>query len=57
MLFDLETGEAVHRWVTPGSPRVTCPLLVNRPDGVKVILTTADEGMSNDVRAASPAAG
>ena len=29
--FNLATGEAVEEWTTPGSPRVTCPLLVKRP--------------------------
>ncbi len=43
--FDLLTGERLDEWRTPGSPRVTCPLLVRRPDGLKLILTTAVEGM------------
>lgn len=55
--FNLTTGEAVEEWTTPGSPRVTCPLLVKRPDGVKLILTTATEGMSADMRAKCPDAG
>ncbi len=55
--FNLATGEAVEEWTTPGSPRVTCPLLVKRPDGVKLILTTATEGMPTDMRAKCPNAG
>ena len=55
--FDLTTGRAVEEWHTPGSPRVTCPLLVTRPDGVKLILTTATEGMPADQRGACPDAG
>ncbi len=55
--FNLTTGEAVEEWTTPGSPRVTCPLLVKRPDGVKLILTTATEGMPADMRAKCPTAG
>jgi sugar lactone lactonase YvrE len=55
--FNLTTGEAIEEWVTPGSPRVTCPLLVKRPDGVKLILTTATEGMPADMRAKCPNAG
>lgn len=55
--YDLVTGELVEEWHTPGSPRVTCPLLVNRPDGVKLILTTATEGMPADQRAKCPDAG
>jgi sugar lactone lactonase YvrE len=55
--FNLATGEAVEEWLTPGSPRVTCPMLVKRPDGVKLILTTATEGMPAEMRARCPAAG
>jgi sugar lactone lactonase YvrE len=55
--FDLASGAAVEEWTTPGSPRVTCPLLVARPDGVKLILTTATEGMPADQRARCPNAG
>ncbi len=55
--YDLETGAALEEWTTPGSPRVTCPLLVKRPDGVKLLLTTATEGMPADMRAKCPSAG
>ncbi|MFO0850503.1 MAG: SMP-30/gluconolactonase/LRE family protein [Gemmataceae bacterium] len=55
--YRLDTGAAVEEWRTPGSPRVTCPLLVKRPDGVKLVLTTAVEGMPADQRAACPNAG
>jgi sugar lactone lactonase YvrE len=55
--FDLSSGKAVEVWTTPGSPRVTCPLLVKRPDGVKLILTTATEGMPAEMRAKCPSAG
>jgi sugar lactone lactonase YvrE len=55
--FDLVTGKAVEEWTTPGSPRVTCPLLVKRSDGVKLILTTATEGMPAEMRARCPNAG
>ncbi|MCE9565726.1 MAG: SMP-30/gluconolactonase/LRE family protein [Planctomycetes bacterium] len=55
--FSLSTGKAVEEWTTPGSPRVTCPLLVKRPDGVKLILTTATEGMPAELRAKCPNAG
>jgi sugar lactone lactonase YvrE len=55
--FDLTTGKTLEEWTTPGSPRVTCPLLVKRPEGVKLILTTATEGMPADMRAKCPTAG
>jgi sugar lactone lactonase YvrE len=55
--YDLAKGKAIEEWLTPGSPRVTCPLLVQRPDGVKLILTTATEGMPADMRGRCPNAG
>ncbi len=55
--FRLGTGELIEEWTTPGSPRVTCPLLVKRPDGVKLILTTATEGMPAEQRERCPNAG
>jgi sugar lactone lactonase YvrE len=55
--FNLTSSMAMEEWTTPGSPRVTCPLLVKRPDGVKLILTTATEGMPSEMRAKSPNAG
>jgi sugar lactone lactonase YvrE len=55
--YDLRTGKLLEEWTTPGSPRVTCPLLVERDGGVKLVLTTAVEGMPNDQRRESPHAG
>jgi len=55
--YDLRTGELLEEWTTPGSPRVTCPLLVERDGGVKLILTTAVEGMPDDQRRDSQYAG
>jgi sugar lactone lactonase YvrE len=55
--FRLATGEAIEEWTTPGSPRVTCPLLVHRPDGVTLVLTTATEGMPAEMRANCPNTG
>jgi sugar lactone lactonase YvrE len=55
--YKLGSGEIHGVWLTPGSPRVTCPLLVQRPNGVKLILTTADEGMTPDMRVRCPNAG
>ena len=55
--YDLKSGAAIEEWATPGSPRVTCPCLVNRPDGVKLLLTTATEGMPAEMRARCPNAG
>ncbi len=57
LAYDLQTGRALEGWATPGSPRVTCPCLVQRPDGVKLLLTTATEGMPAEMRALCPNAG
>lgn len=48
--FALETGEMIERWTTPGSPRVTCPLLVECEGAVRLVLTTAVEGMPAAMR-------
>ena len=55
--YDLKSGKALEEWATPGSPRVTCPCLVRRSDGVKLLLTTATEGMPAEMRARCPNAG
>lgn len=55
--YRLADGEPLEEWHTPGSPRVTCPLLVQRNDGVKLILTTATEGMPAEMRTKCPNAG
>jgi sugar lactone lactonase YvrE len=55
--YSLATGEALEEWTTPGAPRVTCPLLVKRPSGVKLLLTTATEGMPAEHRARCPNSG
>ena len=54
--YRLDTGELIEEWTTPGSPRVTCPLLLKR-GGVKLLLTTAVEGMPPEMRAKCPNAG
>lgn len=55
--FDLRDGRAIEEWTTPGSPRVTCPLLMEREGGVRLILTTATEGMAKDLREQCPNSG
>jgi len=55
--FDLGSGEVIEEWTTPGSPRVTCPLLVEHGGRVRLVLTTATEGMPNDQRSPCPNAG
>jgi len=55
--FDLRSGTPVEQWTTPGSPRVTCPLLVEHDGRVRLVLTTASEGMPADMRPTCPNAG
>ncbi len=55
--YDLKTGKAVEEWLTPGSPRVTCPLLVEHEGRVRLVLTTATEGMPAEMRGSCPSAG
>jgi len=55
--YRISTGEVLQIWKTPGSPRVTCPLLVERDGKTHLILTTADEGMPSAMRAKSSNAG
>jgi sugar lactone lactonase YvrE len=56
-LYDLGTAERLGEWIVPGSPRVTCPMLVERSGRVQLVLTTAVEGMPDDQRSSCPHAG
>ncbi|MCA9150233.1 MAG: SMP-30/gluconolactonase/LRE family protein [Planctomycetales bacterium] len=56
-LYDSQTGELKTIWRCAGSPRVTCPQLIERAGRIELLLTTADEGMSPELRAKSPHAG
>jgi sugar lactone lactonase YvrE len=55
--YDLDTGERLGEWTISGSPRVTCPLLVERAGHVQLMLTTAVEGMPDEQRGNCPQAG
>jgi sugar lactone lactonase YvrE len=55
--FDLRSGSVVGDWATPGSPRVTCPCLLERDGRIELVLTTATEGMPAEQRANAPNAG
>jgi sugar lactone lactonase YvrE len=56
--YSLETGECLTIWRTPQSPRATCPLLLEHDGQIKLLITTAVEGMSEDrQRRVSPNAG
>lgn len=53
----LHTGAVLAEWIIPGSPRVTCPEFVELDGQVKVLFTTALEGMPDAIRAIAPGAG
>lgn len=55
--FDLRLQSALEEWIIPGSPRVTCPLLVEHDGRVRLVLTTATEGMPPEQRRLCPHAG
>jgi sugar lactone lactonase YvrE len=53
----LSDGAVLSEWIVPGSPRVTCPEFVTLDGKVKLLLTTAVEGMPAEIRAHAPGAG
>ncbi|MGP8244164.1 MAG: SMP-30/gluconolactonase/LRE family protein [Bryobacteraceae bacterium] len=53
----LTDGAVLTEWVLPGSPRVTCPELVELDGGIKILFTTAVEGMPADAQRRAPHAG
>lgn len=55
--YSLADGRLEHTWHCPGSPRVTCPQLVEFNDKIWLVLTTAVEHMSPDQQQNHPAAG
>jgi len=54
---ELHSGEIIEEWRVPGSPRVTCPLLIEQDGRVDLIVTTCDEGMPPEIRAQNPQVG
>jgi len=44
--YALEGGALERVWLSPGSPRVTCPRLVQTREGVRLVVTTAAEHMT-----------
>lgn len=55
--YGLARGNLEAVWHTPGSPQVTCPLLVSVRGKVQLVLTTASENMSDEKRRRYPDAG
>jgi sugar lactone lactonase YvrE len=53
----LASGKVLCEWTIPGSPRVTCPEFAMIEGKVKLLFTTAVEGMAPEIRAIAPAAG
>ena len=56
-MYRVADGAVEAEWVIPGSPRVTCPEFVELDGKVKVVFTTAVEGMPPEIRALAPGAG
>jgi sugar lactone lactonase YvrE len=50
-------GQVLGEWLIPGSPRVTCPEFVEMEGTVKLVFTTAVEGMPEQIRRIAPGAG
>ena len=55
--YDLKTGAVLAEWKVPSSPRVTCPLLSMSGGKSRVVLTTASEGMPEEMHKDAPNAG
>lgn len=55
--FSLTDGSAEAVWRTEKSPRVTCPQLIDVDGSIRLILTTADEGMTAEQQARHTNAG
>lgn len=53
----LSDGEVIAEWVIPLAPRVTCPEFVKMDGEVKLVFTTAVEGMSDEARTRAPGSG
>lgn len=55
--YNLTTGRLETTWACPGSPRVTCPQLIQHKGKVRLVLTTAVEHMPPEQQAKHPNAG
>ncbi len=55
--YGLASGELEAVWTCPGSPRVTCPQLIEVDGSVKLVLTTAVEHMEAEQQGKHPNAG
>lgn len=57
LLIDLATGATTAQWTIPEAARVTCPEVFELEGAVKVLFTTAVEGMTPEHFALAPQAG
>ena len=55
--ISLADGAVLTEWTLPGSPRVTCPEFVELDGCVKLVFTTATEGMDDSMRQIARGAG
>lgn len=56
-MLRVDTGAVTDEWRIPGSPRVTCPEILEWNGKVVVLFTSATEGMTPEHRALAPHAG
>ena len=56
-LYDLASGQLRCTWETPGSPQNTCPALIPHQGGLKLLITTAVEHMTQADQQRCPNAG
>lgn len=55
--YGIHSGVIEHTWTCPGSPRVTCPQLIQHDGTIKLLLTTAVEHMEAEQQAKHANAG
>ncbi|MBM3739023.1 MAG: SMP-30/gluconolactonase/LRE family protein [Acidobacteria bacterium] len=55
--YNLITGEPEAEWELPGSPRVTCPEIIELDGEIRILFTTAVEGMPDPIQRLAPHAG
>ena len=55
--YNLKTGEMEREWELEGAPRVTCPEIARINGKVRLVATTATEGMPPEIRKQAPCSG
>ena len=55
--INLASGKYEYEWITPGAARATCPAFIQIDGAIKIVITTAVEGMPSEQREKQPHAG